>query len=99
MVCAGGGLAGEASAARQAKLERYCAKNPERCERLKQRAGDWKARCEADPAACAAKKAAARDRLEEVKARCEADPAACAAKKEQLRERRDALSAPAAKKP
>jgi len=89
------GIAAPAAAegsSRQAKVDQYCAKNPARCERFKQRASEWKAECAADPAACEARKAAARERLEAVKAKCSADPVACAARKEQLRQQREALA-------
>lgn len=76
---------------RQAQVDRYCAKNPARCERFKVRASEWKAQCAADPVACEARKAAARERLEAVRAKCNADPVACAARKEQLRQQGEAL--------
>jgi hypothetical protein len=68
----------------------FCKSNPAKCQEIEAQA---KAKCDADPAACEARKQQFQQKLADIKAKCDADPQACAARKAEFQQKREAMKA------
>lgn len=79
-------------------IEARCADRPDQCERIRTRAAEMKAKCDADPVKCEERRKAREERRAEWKKKCDADPAACEARKAKARERMEKRRAERAEK-
>ncbi len=69
-------------------MQEKCAQDPKRCEEMKARAADLKAKCDANPEECQKKREQMKSRRAEMRARCEANPDECKKRREEMREHR-----------
>jgi uncharacterized coiled-coil DUF342 family protein len=71
------------------RMQDKCAQDPKRCEEMKARAADLKAKCDANPEECQKQREQMKAHRAEMRAKCDANPEECKKRREEMREHRE----------